>query len=72
MYLVDNCEVINGGCSHTCIESTQESEMTCSCEGTALVIDPSGNQKQCSKYIDKNLKFSKYWLMFLKKNAPVV
>ena len=51
---VDNCGVINGGCSHSCIDPTNGAEnFTCSCEGTDLVIDPSGDTKQCSKFINQ-------------------
>ena len=48
-FLVDNCGVINGGCSHTCTEHSNNSDkqLICSCVGTSLVIDPNGDPKQC-------------------------
>ena len=49
-FLVEKCSIDNGGCSHGCENPTQEGDdVTCNCDGTKLVFDPSGDQKTCGK-----------------------
>ena len=45
-----DCSVSNGGCSNRCTNPTTVGrDVTCSCEGSALTIDPNGDKKQCGK-----------------------